>query len=367
MIKENYLLNNNQNFFEKISYILIIISPIFSNYILFSFISYGDFFLFLALPWILSNFYLNYSRFFYLIVILNIILISFFILGDFNIYRGFYRSAYYFILFFLIINLKYINNKLFFNYYIKICGFASILLIAQWLIFITLGVKLSLQLPLPYYEKDVVLVLDHIYRTGGIFSEPSYFAIFLLPALLYSIRRNIYLYLLFFIAGIVSTSSLAFFSIFVSLIFYSINRVGFFCSILPVAIIAILLGSLVLSESFDGYIFVNKITEIFKDGGTLVGRFNPIFSILNTTETFFPNEFSYNYFITQDDWFNSGISQLVYFGWVGVFTIILASFRFGYFFSLCFIALLFTTHFMSSSYSSFIAISFLALGKIANK
>jgi hypothetical protein len=367
MIKEKYLLINNQNLFEKIAYIFIIISPIFSNYIFFSFISYGDIFLFLSIPWVLRNLYLNYSGLFYFFIIIFIILISFLILGDFDVYRGFYRSAYYFILFYLITNLKNINNELFFYYYIKICGFTSILLISQWLIFITLGMKISLQLPLPYYENDVVLVLDHIYRTGGVFSEPSYFAIFLFPALFYSIERNIFLYILFFLAGILSTSALAFFSIFASLIFYSINRVGFFRSILPVAIIAIVLFSLVLSELFDGYTVVNKITEIFKDGGTLVGRFNPTLNILNIAHTLFPNEYAYNYFIKQDDWFNSGISQLVYFGWAGILTIILISLGFGYFFSLCFIALLFTTHIMSSSYSSFVAISLLALSKSADK
>ncbi len=241
-------MNKDKYFITNFVFILIIISPIFSNYVFFSFFSIGDFLLFLTIPWVLSNLYINHTRLVYLLLIFLIITISFIHLGNFNVYRGFYRSSYYFILIFTVVNIKIKSYQIFLDYYIKICSFISFLLIFQRLIYSVSGIKYSLHLPLPVYEKDVLLVLDHIYRSGGVFSEPSYFAIFLFPALFISIQKNIFLYFLFIVAAVISTSALAFFSIIASLIFYFIKRFGFFYSIFPIVIIVLTIFSIIFAE-----------------------------------------------------------------------------------------------------------------------
>lgn len=351
---------------DELIFILIMLSPFASNYVLYSNFSFGDFFVLIVIPWLLYHFSMRIQNLLYIFTALAVVAVSYAILG-FDVYYGFYRAALYFLLFFMLIALVDIDFDRFFKIYIKLSLFAVAALFFQWVFFTLFDYTILLQIPIPYYEPDTLKVIDQGYRSGGFFKEPSYFALFIAPAFFYHLIKGQYArYGFIALAGVLSTSSLAFFLILASVVFLiarSRNLSWYFI------FFAILLGLMFWSavEYLLNFIFVERIVNIFENGGTLIDRFYPFLSIASISDSLFANNSAYHYFLNEDYWFNSASSLMAYFGFLGLILIVVGLFRLNWIIAFCFLALIVTTHFMSNAFSFFVMFSFFALDNIAKK
>lgn len=345
---------------NKLAFILLILAPFASNYRLYSAISIGDALVILCTPWFLLRISIKPSSVCLVLGSAIVIAASYLALGT-DIQAGFYRIAVYFFLFFVATSLSNLDVHDFFRPYILFSLFASFALIVQWLLKVGLDIVVSLQLPLPHYEPDTITSIDHVFRSGGLFREPSYFSIFVAPALFYLlIARRHFAYGVIAFAGIVSTSSLIVFLIFISGLYVLSCKARFlpyfllFAALLCVALF-------ILRELLPNLIFIERIANIFEYGGTLVERFTPLILIANTSDSLFANHSSYTFYINENHWFNSASSILAYLGFAGIALMIVSLLRFNPVLSFSFLALLITTHLMSNAYGLLIAIAFATL------
>ena len=190
----------------------------------------------------------------------------------------------------IIISSKDLKLPYFAKLYGAVAIIASLAVIFQWVAYTLFSMTIYLDLPMERYEPDALVVLDHTFRGGGLFREPSYFAIYVMPYFIYSVfrRNNVYL-LIISIAGILSTSSLMFFLILMALLIYlGLNLRLIYAAIVGILILFIL-AILFSSDLFDGYAFVDKVSLIFTDGGTLNERFLPILTIISMSGSVMPS------------------------------------------------------------------------------
>jgi hypothetical protein len=339
----------------------IILAPIFSNYKFIGDFSVGDLLVLISIPYILINLQFTFIDVVAVIVLFFLVLASYLLVGGLDVYAGFYRAVfYYFIVNLILCGFKYDDSLEFFEIYSKVCYVLSFALIMQWLLYVFINTSIPLQLPIETYEPDTLNVIDHVFRSGGLFREPSYFALFVIPYMFFSINKRKFLGFTFVAsAGIISTSSLVFFTI----IFASSHAVyqgsGLFTRLFLIPA-GFLLLMVILFFIPDGYIFVDRIREIFIDGGTLNERFLPFLNIINYYP-FLPYGEVIDYYRSSGFWFNSASSLIVYFGISGLLLLIYNLSRLGLIYCLLILMLIFSTHIMSSVFGLFIVLCFILL------
>ena len=251
--------------------------------------------------------------------------------------------------------------------YINCSLFFSISLIIQWLIYQLLNISVPLQLPIPHYELDTLLAIDHVFRSGGWFKEPSYFAIFLAPAFFYLLHSRAYIkYSLIVIAGVVSTSSLAVFLILASIAFFFLKvREKRVSTLFLASVLVILLCSAVI---FGGEsILISRVVEVFVSGGTLNERLLPMLEILHLSESIFVNPVAHELMLGSGDsglvWYSSAAYMLASLGWLGYLFISINFLRLGILGGSLLFALTLTSHIFSNAYSFFVTIALLGLSR----
>jgi hypothetical protein len=158
-----------------------------SNYVLFDAVSIGDFSIFIAVVLLAKHVTISVLSGVSAVINFVVILIGFYAAYNAGVHPAFFRLSFYFSLVFFVISLQKIYFEKFFYVYIYCCIFFSVSLILQRAVYQLLGFSIPLQLPLPYYEADTLEIVNDIYRSGGWFREPSYFAIFIVPAYSFNI------------------------------------------------------------------------------------------------------------------------------------------------------------------------------------
>lgn len=357
--------NGERNSLSYFLSILIVLAPLFSNYVLFEAISIGDFFIFIAAALLTKHFKVDIVSVGSIVIAFIIIFIGLFVLIDQGVNPGFFRLAFYYSLFFFLVPLHKINFEKFFSVYIHSCIFFSASLIFQWVVYTFLNTSISFQLPIPYYEPDTLEVIGTIFRSGGWFREPSYFAIFIMPAIFYLLNHRYYSnYFFVVIAGIISTSSLAVFVFLLSaLIFFIETKRGkkgwLWLIFLTPVFVAMAFGTL---HFFSEWTFVSKTVDIILDGGTLNERLLPVLDIILLTVNITPNPIAYNLIVTAGDsgyvWYSSMAYIIASFGWLGFLFISLNFFRLGIFAGIMVFVLALTSHIFSGAYSFFVILAF---------
>jgi hypothetical protein len=349
----------NEN--SKIIAWCLIIAPIFSNYVFISQIGFGDIFVFLTLPWLLTKIKRNTYDLILFTSAFIIIVYSFVLLGNFDVYAGFYRAAFYYLLILVVTFLPNFEFAYFLRLYGYSCVLASFALILQWVSYTWFGVSLSLQLPIEYYEPDTLKVIDHVFRGGGLFKEPSYFSLYVIPYFIFAtIEQKFKVLFVMTVAGILSTSSLFFFLIMICCVIFFYGVYG---AKIATILFSLTLGLMVLVflNDFDQFVFLKRVKSIFTDGGTLNDRLLPFFEIINLDQFLFPSVDSFNFYRSAPLWFNSASSIVIYFGFFGLILLIVCTRKMGGLFGLTFITLVFSTHLMSGVFGYFMAISFMII------
>ncbi|WP_159968591.1 hypothetical protein [Pseudomonas sp. 9Ag] len=121
-------------------------------------------------------------------------------------------------------------------------------------------------------------------RTGGVFKEPSYYVIYMFPALFYAANsKKIVLWSFFSVSIILSTSALGF--LFVVVTFYS-----FFADRKSFLALALLLSSMVFVFCYSFGFFPSRVAETIAGGGSLAVRlFDPfLYLFRNLNDFVFP-------------------------------------------------------------------------------
>jgi len=356
-------------YFKYFIYTLFILAPVFSNYIFYGKVSIGDLFFIIFVLYYLGVARFSLIEIFLIIFSMLVCTISFYILyqDDFN--PGFYRATLFFIFVFLISSKLSIDSRLFIGLYIKASLFFSVSLMLQWFFDSFLSISVPLQLPIEYYEPDTLKILDHGYRSGGWFKEPSYFMLYITPLLFYFIhKQQLKKYIFLIVAGVLSTSSLVFFIVLATLLFHIIK---FKKPLLFFRIIALILTMFFIAYLLQGYlmdfVFYNRVINIFLDGGTLNQRVGNSLVLVQDLSGLLPNVVSYDYFSTGGDnghtWFSSLGAIFASFGLIGLILITIKIIKLDIFFGVVLMVLMFSTNIFSNVYAFFIIFAFMSIKK----
>jgi len=343
--------------------LVVVLAPVFSNYVLYDVISIGDFFVFIAAMFLLKHIKISALGIGSIAIIFLIFLFGFYTLYESGINPGFYRIVFYYFIFFLAISVLNINFKKFFRAYIFCAMFFSISLVVQWIIYILLNISIPLQLSISYYEPDALTILDDSFRSGGWFREPSYFAIFIMPAIFYLQNQKLYLkYFIIVFAGIISTSSLVIFILLLSFFLFfggSKQRWLWLTCMIPFLVLL----NFVIFDLISDWILISRVVDIFIDGGTLNERLLPIFDIIGLSLNIAPNSVAHDLVVSGGDsgsvWYSSAAYSLASLGWFGFLFILLNFLRLGVFVAIVFFGLTLTSNVFSGAFSFFIALAFL--------
>lgn len=331
-----------------------LLMPVFSNYIFIGPISIGDVFFVLVFPWLCLHFKYNAINIFQLLLCLVLVVISLYVYAstDTNDYLWqMLRTSFYFISFYIISGQNYLSYQRFFKHYAYVGMFFSAAIILQWAGYHIFKISVPLQLPLPFYEPDTLTQISHVYRSGGFFKEPSYFSIFVTPLFFYLVIERRYLFSIILIfAGVMSTSTLFLFIFLASFIFlpWRITLI-----IMCVCIFVFFVAINFLDGVANHLIILSRFASVFIDGGTLNERFFPIINILSSSDFFYSEE-SVHYLKTSGFWFSSLGSIMSMLGFTCVVLIILSFYRYGFILGSVLVIYMFTTHYMSGVYSSFV-------------
>lgn len=366
--------NNNINYLSIILITIFLLSPVLSNYSVGEKISLGDFFVILVL--IVSIIKFKSLNIISLYGCISILIIS---IVDFILYLNYYydgimvmmRMSFYIFSYFIISSLTISKDQQIkiINYYIILCKIFALILIIQ-IFYYYLFDKIIFVIDTPLnIEKSSLLTLDIAtqgFRSGGVFKEPSYFSIFIAPALFYAYilkRWRLYIFLSF--AVILSTSALGFIFILLPLmdLIYSKISIKLFPALLAIFVIFVLAATDVIP------IFPDRVIETLKGGGSLNARvIEPFTTIFIESEVFFGPNFGVLRDLSSPDyssylWFNSFtyiIIVLDLFSVIPVILIFINSEKKSIFFVA---ALLFATNSLSSPYF----LVFLILLKLINE
>ncbi|MCT8876898.1 hypothetical protein [Shewanella xiamenensis] len=361
LININYPLIPFRNLSALFSMYCILLMPVFSNYVFIGEFSFGDVLFFLSIPWLVLNFRYNSLNSFQILLcfcLLFISLIVFSLEESDNYFGKVLRAAFYYTSFFIIAGQRKYDYSLFFRHYVLFSLTCSFAIIVQWCLYHILGLSVPFQLPIAAYEPDTLTQLTHVYRSGGFFKEPSYFAIFVTPIIFYFALERRYFYFVFLcVAGIMSTSTLFLFIILLSVFFFP-RRDSFF--IIVTLFLCLFIMLLYYDGLFDNSIFLVRFISIFTDGGTLNDRFLPVMNLISSSDLFYSKS-AVQFILTSGFWFSSVGAILAYLGFFCLLFISISFYRFGIFFGcICFIYML-TTHYLSSVYSPFVFFSIFSL------
>lgn len=344
---------------HKFIALFILLSPVFSNYVFLGSISIGDFLVITSV--LLGILALQVTPFFLWSIFLTFFVISTsLIVLHFNgvISLSFFRASFYLIAPCILLSFKPQFYEIFFRCYLGISMLFVWALIIQGFIFYVMGINFPLQLPfLRVYETDTLFLVDlqtQGFRTGGVFKEPSYFAIYILPALLYfPIARKIKEHALFIVSAILSTSSLGIASSLASLYFYTVTK-DYRAKIAKILLFMTFSTAFVfLLFLFKNIPWISRFFEIFIDGGTLNARFFPIFESLVISGYGLVQPELNEKVLNSDgytNWYSSFIYLLSNFGWIFVLPFAFLLRRVGFVGAAFAFTILTLTHAFSTAY-----------------
>ena len=358
----------NKNWFVKFSGILFVLSPMLSNYVLFGPVSIGDFTIILS--FLISLKYIKVSNFFVMSSLssLLIVMLSFFVfsISDF-IPDSFFRASFYLIVLSFFLSLKSFYYRELFYIYLKCSLVFSSLLIFQLFLYYALGVDFIMQLPIEVYELDTLEMIDFNsggFRAAGVFKEPSYFAIFTIPALIYySLSGDSKKYFFTFLAMMASTSSLGIGVSILSLIIFLISLDKTRRTVVRlIVILPIILFSFIYFMATSNNIGIIRFYELFEGGASLEVRFLNVFTIGKNFSFFVDSIFSKEILLLSNEWYNSFIYLVANFGLI--FLISFAQFwkRIGAWGLLATALLLLFTHAFSNSFFTLFLVLFYFIG-----
>lgn len=346
------------NFSMALACILFVLSPVLSNYVFFGPLSIGDVSLLISLLFFIKK--IEISKFFIItfLMCIGIVLLSIFpFVNAGNIPKSFYRASFLLLVlpFFLSLSKECYYYILIF--YLKAAWVFSILLFVQLFFYYILTINLTMQLPIPVFEADTLDIIDPRYagfRAAAVFKEPSYFAIFISPALLYYAKENLFKnYIFYFIALIASTSSfgIAFailsLFIFASKGIHNKKKLMIVMTVFPFFIISFV-GFMLLTKN----IAILRFFELSQGGGSLQERFFNMFYVFNNFSLFVNYELSKQVLIfnSKEVWYNSFVYLVANFGLIFLLPFSFFCLRLGWFSSFFSIILLLFTHAFSSSF-----------------
>lgn len=338
--------------------ILFILSPVLSNYVFLGVLSIGDVSLITSLLFFINK--LKISKFFIVtfLMCVGVILLSIFpfvIIG--NIPKSFYRASFFLLILPFFISLSKECYYYILIVYLKIASFFSILLFIQLFFYYILTINFTMQLPIPVFEVDTLDIIDPRYagfRAAAVFKEPSYFAIFISPALLYYAKMRLFKnYIFYFIALIASTSSfgiaIAILSLFVFVSKGIRNKKNLMIvmTVFPFFIISFV-SFILLTKN----IAILRFFDLFQGGGSLEERFFNMFDVLNGFSLFVNFELSKQVLISnsKEVWYNSFVYLVANFGLIFLLPFLFFCLRLGWVGSFVSIVLLLFTHAFSNSF-----------------
>lgn len=371
MFKSLYSTNRDNQEERNVSQIVaysLIFSPIFSNYVLFKSISIGDILFLTGFLFLVSSFIFNLKSLIVIILTMFWLCLCFMLNGALNVNASFYRSALFYICCIIIINNSQPFNKVFLDKYTNIALFCSIVIIFQWILFVSTGDRYIAQLPLKTIEPDTLDIAIN-FRTGGIFREPSYYTLFITPIIFYlGYMKRYFAYGLLIIGAFISTSSM----ILPLILFERINsllRERNRPIILISQFIILTIIIFIIIFFFENSHFIVRIMDIFKGGGTLNERLYNTLDYFNIYGILPSKQLFENLLQAKQEgvWLSSAIYISATFGLLSLFFIVFSFRTLGLILgSYCFF-LLFTTSIFSSAYSPLILFSFMLIYQICRK
>ncbi|MFC6299593.1 hypothetical protein GNF76_22990 [Pseudomonas sp. CCM 7893] len=316
-----FVQHQKNGFAANLCALLFLLSPVLSNMAIFEKLSFGDFTIIATLiVCVLSTRKFDFNCFLGGVSLVVISLVAVFQ------YLNYYpegvmvvvRMSFYMISFFIILS-SFKSMKYSFavkNIYLFMVLISSVLLIFQVFVYNVFdAVFVYIDTPIDI-QPNSVLGLDIAtqgFRSGGLFKEPSYFAIFVAPAMIYaaSVRRS-FLWLVICCATMLSTSALGFVFIMLSLTrFFNVRYLLFFS---PIVIFCV---GLVVSGIVP--ILPDRVIQTMNGEGSLSIRvIEPFLRVFVDGDMFLPN-----YSVLQDladpdiaagIWFNSISYAVVVFG-----------------------------------------------------
>lgn len=226
----------------------------------------------------------------------------------------------------------------------------SVLLVFQWISYQYFG-RFFVYFDFPFdVEKSSLLITDlssSDFRTGGVFREPSYFGIFVAPALLYAaIFRKYLLWVFVSLTVFLSTSALGLFFVLVSIFYFSNFNLKYLFFVFACAflLIFILLQVEMIPERF---------VETLSGGGSFSIRIldaaQEVFG--SSKNLFLPNIDLLQQILSGSDiWLNSAYYIFTLFGLMSVFLILLVLTDVNFMFLIYVLSLIFFTSVLSSPY-----------------
>lgn len=346
------------NFSTSIACILFIFSPVLSNYVFWGALSIGDVSLFISLLFFIKKIEVSNFTLITLLICIGIILISIFLFVDGGIVpKSFPRASFFLLILPFFLSLSRECYYYILIVYLKISFFLSILLIIQLFIYYLLNVNFIMQLPLPVFEVDTLDVIDPRYagfRAAGVFKEPSYFAIFISPALLYYAKVNVLnKYIFYFATLIASTSSFGIaFAILSLFIFISKGLSNKNNLMIIVIFFPLFLLAFIFFILFTQNIAILRFFDLYQGGGSLDERFFNMFKLFNEFSLFVNYNLSKEVLIfnSKNIWYNSFIYLVANFGLIFLLPFLFFWVRVGLFAFSCVIVLLLFTHAFSNSF-----------------
>lgn len=206
-------------------------------------------------------------------------------------------------------------------------------------------------------EKNALLMLDLAsqgFRSGGVFREPSYFSIFMAPALIYFALRHEFLLWFFTVIGVfLSTSVLGFVFILLSLFYFFKNKIF----IIFIIFIILFIGFTCLLIPGVVELFPVRVIETLSGEGSLIVRVVEPFSkvFVGGGNIFYPNFVLLRELAELDNgiWLNSFCYIMAIFGAVSFLPLAAILYFSGRGFFILPAILLFVTHSMSTPYFIF--------------
>lgn len=348
------------------AYIGLCIAPMLSNYVFYDAISIGDLLIMLSLLFFLrlkKSSITNANQLLRLIFLVAFFVMCVVIIITQNgsyINPGFYRFLFY-ALILLTIPFVNINNRYYWVVSEALAIVFSISLLIQFAFF-QAGYILPIKLPLQGYELDALEISDHIYRGGGWFREPSYFALYLFPIMLYQAREFKWKpFALNAIAIIVSTSSIGFI-IFAALIYDRVSRKDLSIKKNSLIVLTLLIFFTLVLVAFQDSIIISRFIENIKGGGSFAIRVLPLIEYFDEIFQFIPlqSENSSILFLSGagDVWISSAVYFMALFGVIAFLIFLLGLTYLDRFTYLLFLILIFSTSILSTSFSVYLVIGF---------
>lgn len=273
---------------------------------------------------------------------------------------GFYRFMFYaFIL--LIIPFVNINYRYFWMAAEALAIVFSISLLVQFAFF-KAGYILPIKLPLQRYELDALEVVDHVYRGGGWFREPSYFALYLFPVILYQAHEFRWKPLaLNVLAMIVSTSSLGF-VILGAIIYDRLSRKDFGFKKNKLLFLTIPIFFSFVLIVFQDSIVISRFIENVNGDGSFAIRVLPLFEYFHEIFQFIPLDSKNSSILllsaAGDVWVSSAVYFVALFGVFAFFILVFGLTYLDRFTHLLFVILIFSTGILSTSFAVYLAVGF---------